>query len=69
MARDGALQSLELPPDAGVDADPQPVGSGIEVTRASPGQSAPRASFGKVTVPWSGVNSACKLCCQCLHSC
>ncbi len=30
MARDGALQSLELPSDPGVDTDLQPVGSGIE---------------------------------------
>src|SRR3546814_20168289 len=31
--------------------------------------SAPRASLGKVTVPWSGVNSTARLCCQCLQSC
>src|SRR3569832_314430 len=39
------------------------------VTRPSPGQSAPRASFGNTTVPCCCVNSTARLCSQCLHSC
>ncbi len=66
VARDDAFQRLEMLVAARIDADRQGVGSGIEGHERVDGPlGSACASPGKVTVPWSGVNSTARLCCQC----